>query len=997
MNVTPGTRLGRYEVRGSLGAGGMGEVYLAYDPELEREVAVKILRDSVDDSAARVRRFVQEAKAASALNHPNVAHVYEIGSQDDLRFIAMEKVEGETLRQRMSRGPLPIDDALSLAMQIAAGLAAAHQAGIVHRDVKPENVIIRPDGYAKVLDFGLAKLRELRSEDAATLLKTRPGLGVGTLGYMAPEQFSGGEVTPAADVFSLGVVLYEMISGRRPFEGTTAAEVLAAILTKTPRPIMEERADIPPKLASVISKAMTRDAEERYPSAGELLEELRQISHETMEAAIRSADAEAAPVRFRPRLSRRTAIVTAGVLLLAIAAAAVWMKARSNRLRGAMDSIATAEGFLKQRAYPEAYQAAIAAATILPQDQRVRDVIAASSDKVEVESDPPGATVYLQRFKGPSERSPVGTTPLIMPQVPGADYLVTLEKPGYAPATRTISTLPIFYRGALQQRPTAELQVTLLPASEAPPGMVFVKGSEYRLAGWSRPSDRVVKLDDFFIDRYEVSNREFEQFVRAGGYRHREFWKHPFVDAGKTLSFDEAMRRFRDTTGLPGPRTWSSGAPAPGRENHPVTDVTWYEAAAFAEWKGKKLPSIYQFEKAARHPVTSAFGSSLPWGIVGEGVDATERANFNGKGTMPVDTMPFGISPWGAHHMAGNVSEWCRNPKQPGFAIRGGSWNDPVYSFGVTGGYPGFYSSATVGFRCVKERNRDGADQGAFALSQTEFVPVYRPVGDREFAEIRRRYQYDRVPLDARVLQTVETPNWRREKIAYTVAGKTVLAYLYLPTGFRRPLQLIYFVPASDVAGGLKTLPASIESALPPFIRSGRAVFGVVLEGYLERPRPAGFVLPDSRSAEFAEYVVGRVTEQRRGLDYLESRPDIDGSRIGFFAPSAGSWGGLILAAVETRFRSVAFSGTGIRAREVGDIAVANRINFAPRVPGPKLMLHGRYDESAPVKSEAEPLFRLLRDPKRLEIYDGGHAPPAGVAIPILQSWFDQTLGPVEQ
>src|SRR5471030_1289447 len=219
MTLTPGTKLGRYEVRSLLGAGGMGEVYLAYDHDLEREVAVKVLSQDAEEMPERLRRFVQEARAASALNHPNVATVFEIGSQDHLRFIAMELVPGQRLRDRLRNGALPIDDAVALCVQIASGVAAAHKVGIVHRDIKPENVIVRPDGYAKVLDFGLAKLRQIADPDAATLFRTAPGITMGTIGYMAPEQLSGSDVTPAADVFSLGVVLYEMISGHRPFQG----------------------------------------------------------------------------------------------------------------------------------------------------------------------------------------------------------------------------------------------------------------------------------------------------------------------------------------------------------------------------------------------------------------------------------------------------------------------------------------------------------------------------------------------------------------------------------------------------------------------------------------------------------------------------------------------------------------------------------------------------------------------------------------------------------
>src|SRR5207249_4497960 len=228
MHLSPGTRLGRYEVRSLLGAGGMGEVYVAYDHDLEREVAVKVLRDGATEGGDRGRRFIQEAKAASALHHPNVAHVYEIGTHDDLRFIAMELLSGETLQTRLGSGPMAIDDVLEIGTQIASALAAAHKAGIVHRDIKPENVMITPDGYAKVLDFGLAKLREIRGDDVATLLKTTPGVAMGTIGYMSPEQLVGTDVTPAADVFSFGVVLYEMVAGRKPFEAATNTEVVSA-------------------------------------------------------------------------------------------------------------------------------------------------------------------------------------------------------------------------------------------------------------------------------------------------------------------------------------------------------------------------------------------------------------------------------------------------------------------------------------------------------------------------------------------------------------------------------------------------------------------------------------------------------------------------------------------------------------------------------------------------------------------------------------------------
>ena len=944
----------------------MGEVYRAWDPQLEREIAIKVLREGAGGTGDSGRRFVQEAKAASALSHPNVAHVYEIGTQDDIRFIAMELIDGETLRHRIGfNGALPVDEVLAIATQITSALAAAHEAGIIHRDIKPENIMIRRDGYAKILDFGLAKLREGRGEDMATVVKTKTGIAMGTLQYMAPEQLSGGEITPAADVYSLGAVLHEMVTGKRAFDGNV-------------------RSGVPPKLEAVIAKAMSPEPRDRYPNARALDDELRLITRENKVSA---------PV---PVKRKGLAAIVAIALIIAVISAGTWMYLRQRRVRNAETMAAEAQKLFDSGALPEAYEAAIAATAVLPNDDRVRSVISQAAESAVIESDPPGATVYLERFKGPAQRVRAGTTPLTIERLPRADYRVTIEKPGYAPVVRSLSLTPLLGRGFIIPARSGPLRVRLTKADAAPEGMVAVDGGEYRLTGWARPTDRSVLLRDFWIDRYEVSNREFEEFVRAGGYRNRALWKHPVADNGKTLSFEEAMARFRDTTGLPGPRNWSGGAPPADRENHPVTGVTWYEASAFAEWKGKRLPTIFQWHKAGRHLFAPrANGTTMPWGIVDEGVDVTERANFSSKGTMPVDSMPFGISPWGAHHAAGNVAEWCLNEMPPGRLVLGGGWNDAVYAYGKVGAYPAMFSNDTIGFRCVKEAEAGGDDQGGFALARADYVPVFNPVGDAEFEEIRRAYDYPKEPLDARVTEVVKGRGWRRERIEMRVAGRIVPAYLYLPTGFKPPYQVIHFSPAGDVASGLRPVTVSTEAQLEPLIRNGRAIFTVVLEGYLGRPRPADFVYPDPRDSLAVEYVVQRVTELRRGLDYLESRPDIDRAKIAFYGPSAGSAAGVILTAVEDRYRSVLFSGTGLSADEIPNTKFVNRIHFVPRIAPPKLMLQGRYDEDALLKSRAEPMFKLMTEPKRLTVFEGGHIPSAEIFIPTAQAWLDGTLGPV--
>ena len=283
----PGTRLGGYEIRSQLGVGGMGEVYLAHDRKLDRKVAVKILPAEVAANQQRLRRFVQEAKAASALNHPNILTIYEIGEAGRTNFIATEFIDGETLRQCLRREPMKIGFVLDITIQIAAALSAAHQAGIVHRDIKPENIMLRRDGIVKVLDFGLAKLIVDNSADADTqaptrpLLKTDPGTVVGTAIYMSPEQARGIEVDTRTDIFSLGVVLYEMVTGCSPFARSTSSEVLALLLSDTePQPLARYSRDVPAELERIVSKALRKNRDERYQTIKDLLLDLQSLKQE---------------------------------------------------------------------------------------------------------------------------------------------------------------------------------------------------------------------------------------------------------------------------------------------------------------------------------------------------------------------------------------------------------------------------------------------------------------------------------------------------------------------------------------------------------------------------------------------------------------------------------------------------------------------------------------------------------------------------------------------
>src|SRR2546423_974124 len=285
--IDEGTTLGRYEIRSHLGTGGMGEVYLARDTQLDRTVALKILPAEIASDRERMQRFIQEAKTASSLNHPNIITIHEIGQMDSLYYIATEFIDGETLRERIAReGSLTLGESLDVATQVAAALAAAHEASIVHRDIKPENIMIRRDRYVKVLDFGLAKPTERKSTgvdtEAATrmMVNTSPGMVMGTVSYMSPEQTRGFQLDGRTDIWSLGVVLYEMLAGQTPFKGETPSDVIVSVLDREAQPISDFLPDAPTDLQRIIRKTLRKDREERYQTIKDLLVDLRALKQE---------------------------------------------------------------------------------------------------------------------------------------------------------------------------------------------------------------------------------------------------------------------------------------------------------------------------------------------------------------------------------------------------------------------------------------------------------------------------------------------------------------------------------------------------------------------------------------------------------------------------------------------------------------------------------------------------------------------------------------------
>lgn len=959
-----GQSLGRYTITGKIGEGGMGVVYEARDTRLDRRVAIKFLRADALTDPDRKLRFQQEARAASALNHSNIVTIHDVETAGDVEFIVMEHVEGTRLDRLIPPDGLPIELALRYASQIAAALAAAHRAGIVHRDLKPANIMVTPAGQVKVLDFGLAKLVEaaaFQTEQVtiAASPATARGVILGTGAYMSPEQAEGKATDARSDVFTFGTVLYEMLTGRVPFAGDSYLTTLNAVVHHQPPAIRAWRTDVPRELELVLNRCLEKKASERYASASELHDHLRRC-----EAQILSASGVVAPaVSVRRRLTTAAIVV---VLVLAAAGGAAWFATRGVRARAAIaPALAEIDRLTTEGRYYAALGRAREIARHAPDDPRIQLAVSNLTGVTTIVTTPPGADVYVRDYIEPDgEWAHLGRTPLENIRVPKALLRWKAEKAGYEPA-----------EGMLWHAWTATHRFTLHAAGSRPVGMVFVPGGAQQI-GTVQPVD----LADFWIDRHEVTNREFKRFVDAGGYEKREYWKHPFIRDGRVLSWEQAMSEFRDTTGRRGPATWELGAPAAGQDDFPARGVSWYEAAAYSEFAGKSLPTIYHWRRAI---------GLLDYETV------SRVSNFSGKGPARVgEYRNFGT--FGTYDMAGNVKEWCWNAVGDRRYILGGAWNEPAYMASQYDARPPIERAVTHGFRGVKYIAAPLEAASASIETLGRDYSTAKPVGDDVFAVYRDIYSYDRGDLDVRREASEDGEYWKKEKVSFRAAygNERVSVVLLLPKNAALPYQAVVWFPGS---GDLSI--RSIDNPATPFYfdflaRSGRAV---VIPGYqhmYERrlePGPRGPSLLRDRMIQWSK-------DLGRTIDYLETRQDIDRRRIGYYGFSMGATDGVVLLALEPRVRTAILLSGGLRGTPPA--AERDPVNFAPRVKIPVLMLNGRHDFLFPVESSQKPLFQLLGTPgehKRHVVFEAGHAPPRVELIKELLDWLDRYLGLVKR
>ncbi|HEY6148842.1 MAG TPA: SUMF1/EgtB/PvdO family nonheme iron enzyme, partial [Thermoanaerobaculia bacterium] len=599
--------------------------------------------------------------------------------------------------------------------------------------------------------------------------------------------------------------------------------------------------------------------------------------------------AEPAAGRSPARAGWKAAIAA---LLIALAALAGWLWRQSSRARWVqakaipeITRLVAAEDFQKAGALLKEARA------VAPNDPTLEKLWLQSTIEVSVESTPPGADVSYRPYRGapPPAWTPLGRTPLAKQRIPKNFYLWRIEKAGFNPAYEIEPTWTLVHR--IPYTVTCRLD----PAGSVPAEMVRVPGKNFQpfIPGLVLPEARI---DDFLIDRTEVTNEEFKKFVDAGGYQKREYWKEPFVRDGKPVSFEDAMAAFRDATGRPGPATWEAGSFPKGFEKHPVAGVSWYESAAYAAFAGKTLPTVYHWNRAAQ---TEASLSISP------------VSNFQGTGTLAVGGDR--ISGFGTTDMAGNVKEWCANKTSAGRRfILGGGFGEPTYMFIDQDAQSPWDRRPNYGFRCV----RLPAAPSVQAAARVE--PVFRdfskeaPASDELFRAYKSSYAYDKTNLNARVEESVAADDWREERVsidaAYGGGAERFIIHLFLPKNTSPPYQTVVYFPGSGAIQQDKFNLSPYADFVP---RSGRALVAPVFKSTFER-RDAFRDDNPAPTAFYRDHLIAWSKDLGRTLDYLETRNDIRRDALAYLGLSWGSQVAPVMLAVENRFKTAILESGGL-------------------------------------------------------------------------------------
>jgi cephalosporin-C deacetylase-like acetyl esterase len=597
---------------------------------------------------------------------------------------------------------------------------------------------------------------------------------------------------------------------------------------------------------------------------------------------------------------------------------------------------------------------------------------------VNIQTDPSGADVYLRAYDSDeNDWEYLGRTPLDSTRIPRGFFRWKIEKEG-------------FVRFEDADNGTQLDQIRLDRMGSIPDGMVRVPGGEGTILvigiGYQD-----CRLSDYLIDKYEVTHRHFKMFVDGGGYENSEFWRHEFVVGGKMLTWEEAMALFRDTTGRPGPATWELGTFPDGEGDYPVGGVSWFEAAAYAEFAGKKLPTFYHWRWAA--------ATRYPEYII-------PHSNFGEDGPAPVGHHA-GLNYFGTYDMAGNVREWCFNYLNENRSILGGAWDDPYYMFYLQDAKSPFDRSPGNGFRCVKYLDSESSSETVerpIVISIRDYSRA-KPVSESVFEIYAGLYSYDKTDLNPAIEWIDESSEfWRKEKISFDAAygNERMSAYLFLPRNTQPPYQTIIIFPGASMFRRQSSENGDdllSWYAVDFVIKSGRAVFYPIYQSAYERYDGYEFWQAFDEQSAYRDRVIQWSKDLSRSIDYLETRSEIDHEKLCYAGSSWGSAIAPMLLTMENRIKVCYLVIGGFWFMEMPP--EVDQFNFTSRIKIPVLMLNGRYDELYDFETSQVPMFNTFGTPdthKRHRLFEVGHndPKPRNEFIREVLDWLDRYLGEVK-
>jgi len=689
--------------------------------------------------------------------------------------------------------------------------------------------------------------------------------------------------------------------------------------------------------------------------------------------------------KYKKKKSKRTNLlnlVKLTALLLAVAFAWFllinpWMKKQHAK----NDLMPAIQKMINDNFHPPtaAFNMALEAEKYLPEDSSLIKLWPVLSTKVTMETQPSGAEVWWKDYDNPDgEWRLAGVTPLKDVRFPRPYLRLEIRKKGY-------QTVEYAGPGVYWRLWSDTARLILDKEGNLPPNMVRIpaKTTDMFIVGLESNGPKYVP--SFLMDKYEVSNKKFKAFMDAGGYTNKSFWNNAIYSNGKEISLDAALALFIDKTGRQGPANWEAGTYPDGQENFPVTGISWYEAAAYAVFAKKQLPSVFHWSVVAE---TSRTQFIVPF------------SNFNGKNTTAAGSNA-GYSTFGIYDLAGNAREWCynENDNKEQRYILGGGWNDPSYAFNDSYLQPAIDRSITNGFRCIKTLPGDSAIASLMkpVVMALRNYKKEKPVDDKTFDIYRQQFLYDKKPLNEKIEAGFNSESWTAEKISFDAGynNERMVAYLYLPKGFKPPYQTVLFFPGSGDIYERVYNPSSINNRIDFILKSGRAIIRPIYKGTFERHDDLKSDLPNE-TVFYKDHLIMWRKEIGRSIDYLETRKDIQADKLGFLGWSWGGYMGGLMPALEKRIKAVVLNVGGMVMNK--SLPEADQINFLPRITQPVLMLNGKYDMFFPVETSQMPMYNFLgtrKEDKKIIIYESGHLVPRTEFVKETLQWYDKYLGAV--